>query len=199
MADEPQPWRRVAATPLAWPGERKTADPLASPRPSLRHPSQLTVLLIGIVYVAIGVVGLLLDRDRAGEPQRVLGFQLGLVHDLVRVNVGLLGLAMWTELRTARSYGKLLSAGYGLSIVLGLLFGGAQLGIPPLYGPDGLLHLGNAAAAHWPKARGSGAECACGPAVQARTLGEPCIMAACVGQAGGERGVAAAQAGRARL
>jgi hypothetical protein len=179
MADERRFWPRATADPAA----HAVEAPVAGPPPHRRHPSQVTVLLIGFVYVAIGVAGLLMDRGRPGVPQRLLGFQLGLVHDLVRVNIGLLGLVMWSELRTARSFGKLLSIGYGISVVVGLLAGG-QVGVPPLHGPDGLIHLGNAAAAHWPKASKPISECACGQAVQARTLREPCIMAGCSGSGG---------------
>lgn len=179
MADE----RRFRPRATAGPAAPSIEEPIAGPPPRRRHPSQVTVLLIGMVYVAVGVTGLLMDRGGPGEPHRVLGFQLGLVHDLVRVNIGLLGLAMWTELRTARSFGKLLSVGYAISVVVGILAGG-QVGVPPLHGPDGLIHLGNAIAAHWPAAREPISECACGQAVQAPTLREPCTMAGCSGSGG---------------
>jgi hypothetical protein len=179
MADERRFWPRATAGPPV----HAIEAPIAGAPPRRRHPSQITVLLIGIVYVAVGVAGLLIDQGRPGVPQRVLGFQLGLVHDLVRANIGLLGLAMWAELRTARSFGKLLSIGYGISVVVGLLAGG-QVGIPPLHGPDGLIHLGNAAAAHWPKGSQRISQCACGQAVQAGTLRESCTMAGCSGSGG---------------
>jgi len=180
MADEPNSWRRASATHLAQPHlaqphlpqphlPQPYGHPAAGAGPRGRHPSQIAVLVVGIVYLAVGVAGLLLSREHPGEAPRMLGFELGLADNLVRVNVGLLGLAMWAERRTARSFGKLLSVAYGVSVVLGLL-GAGPVGVPPLHGPDGLLHLGNAVAAHWP-AWPATAECGCGQAVQARTLG----------------------------
>jgi hypothetical protein len=204
MADEPNSWRRATAAQLAQPhvAQPHVAQPYGHPLPGARalrrHPSQIAVLVVGVVYVTVGVAGLLLGRGQAGAAPRVLGFEVGLADNLVRVNVGLLGLAMWAERRTARTFGKLLAVAYGVSVVVGLL-GTGPVGVPPLHGPDGLLHLGNAVAAHWPAVFLAKAECGCGQAVQARTLGEPCTMAVCAGQAGGERVAAAAQGRRPRL
>lgn len=199
MADEPNSWRCATAAQLAQPQlALPSGHPAAGGPPRPRHPSQIAVLVVGIVYVTVGVAGLLLGGERPGQAPRVLGFEVGLADNLVRVNVGLLGLAMWAERRTARSFGKLLAVAYGVSVVLGLL-GTGPVGVPPLHGPDGLLHLGNAVAAHWPAASVTKAECGCGQAIQARTLGEPCTMAVCTGQAGGERVAAAAQGRRPRL
>ena len=129
-----------------------TARPLARPIATLRHPSQLAVLVIGLVYLLVGLAGMLLDHLGEGQHGSVLGFQLGMAHNLVRVNVGLAGMLMWAELHTARRFGRLLSVAYGLTVVIGL-FEGGQVGIPPVHGTDGLLHLFNAVAANWPQSR----------------------------------------------
>lgn len=120
----------------------------ARPTAPARHPSQFAVLVVGVVYVVVGAAGFLVDGGSGGG--RLLGFELGLVHNLVRVNAGLLGLLMWAEQHTARVYGRLLAVGYGLTVLVGL-FDGGQIGIPPVAGPDGVLHLGNAIAAQWPR------------------------------------------------
>src|SRR5215216_1726787 len=88
-----------------------------SAAPSTRHPSQLLALAIGAVYTLIGLLGFFVtgfDNFAAETDKTLLGFEINPLHNLVHLAIGLAGLAMWRRLDTARLYGFLLAAGYGL-------------------------------------------------------------------------------------
>jgi hypothetical protein len=94
-----------------------------SAAPSTRHPSQLLALAIGAVYTLVGVLGFLVTglEDFAAETDKtLLGFEINPLHNIVHLLIGLAGLVMWRRLDTARTYGWLLAAGYGLAFIYGL-------------------------------------------------------------------------------
>jgi len=98
-----------------------------SAAPSTRHPSQLLALAIGAVYTLIGILGFLVtgfDNFAAETNKTLLGFEINPLHNLVHLAIGLAGLAMWRRLDTARTYGWLLAAGYGLAFIYGLFAAG---------------------------------------------------------------------------
>jgi hypothetical protein len=118
-----------------------------SAAPSTRHPSQLLALAIGAVYTLIGILGFLVtgfENFAAETDKTLLGFEINPLHNLVHLAIGLAGLAMWRRLDTARAYGWLLAAGYGLTFLY-------------LNGPDNGLHLvstlAGLAIALWPARR----------------------------------------------
>jgi 4-hydroxybenzoate polyprenyltransferase len=115
--------------------------------PTTKHPSQLLALAIGAVYTLIGILGFL-----------VTGFEINPLHNIVHLAIGLAGLALWRRLDTAKTYGWLLAAGYGLAFLYGLFAAGnSDINFLSLNGADNGLHLLSAAAglaiALWPATR----------------------------------------------
>src|SRR5919112_1975892 len=126
-----------------------------------RHPSQLLALAIGAVYTLIGILGFLVTgfENFASETDKtLLGFEINPLHNLVHLAIGLAGLALWRRLDTARTYGWLLAAGYGLAFLYGLFAAGnSDINFLSLNGADNGLHLVSALAgvaiALWPAER----------------------------------------------
>ena len=128
---------------------------------STRHPSQLLALAIGAVYTLIGLLGFVVtgfDNFAAETDKTLLGFEINPLHNLVHLAIGLAGLALWRRLDTARTYGWLLAAGYGLAFLYGLFAAGnSDINFLSLNGADNGLHLVSALAgvaiALWPAQR----------------------------------------------
>jgi ABC-type transport system involved in multi-copper enzyme maturation permease subunit len=126
--------------------------------PNTRHPSQLLALAIGVVYTLVGLAGFLVTgfENFASETNKTLvGFEINPLHNLVHLVIGLAGLALWRRLDTARTYGWLLAAGYGLAFIYGLFAAGnSDINFLSINGPDNGLHLISAVAgvaiALWP-------------------------------------------------
>jgi hypothetical protein len=132
-----------------------------STAPSTRHPSQLLALAIGAVYTLIGILGFFItgfETFAAETDKTLLGFEINPLHNLVHLAIGLAGLALWRRLDTARAYGWLLAAGYGLTFLYGLFAAGnSDINFLSINGADNGLHLVSAAAglaiALWPAQR----------------------------------------------
>ena len=126
-----------------------------------RHPSQLLALAIGAVYTLIGILGFFItgfENFAAETDKTLLGFEINPLHNLVHLAIGLAGLALWRRLDTARAYGWLLAAGYGLTFLYGLFAAGnSDINFLSLNGADNVLHLLSTAAglaiALWPATR----------------------------------------------
>jgi hypothetical protein len=133
------------------------SDSAAAPR----HPSQLLALAIGVIYTAVGVLGFLVTgfEDFAAETDKtLLGFEVNPLHNIVHLVIGLAGLALWRRVDTARTYGWLLAAGYGLAFIYGLFAAGnSDINFLSINGADNGLHLVSAVAglaiALWPAQR----------------------------------------------
>jgi hypothetical protein len=131
-------------------------DPAAT-----RHPSQLLALAVGAVYTLVGVLGFLvtgLDDFATETDKTLLGFELNPLHNIVHLAIGLAGLALWRRLDSARLYGWLLAAGYGLAFVYGLFAAGNDdINFLSINGADNGLHLVSSiaglAVALWPARR----------------------------------------------
>ena len=129
--------------------------------PASRHPSQLLALAIGAVYTLIGILGFFVtgfDNFAAETDKTLLGFEINPLHNLVHLAIGLAGLALWRRLDTARTYGWLLAAGYGMAFLYGLFAAGnSDINFLSINGADNGLHLVSAAAglaiALWPATR----------------------------------------------
>jgi uncharacterized membrane protein YuzA (DUF378 family) len=139
-------------------------DPTATDR----HPAQLLALVIGVVYTLVGVAGFFVTgfENFAAETDKTLaGFEINPLHNLVHLVIGLAGLALWRRLDTARTYGWLLAAGYGLTFLYGLFAAGnGDINFLSINGADNGLHLVSAAAgvaiALWPAGRTARADAA---------------------------------------
>jgi ABC-type transport system involved in multi-copper enzyme maturation permease subunit len=133
-----------------------------------RHPAQLLALAIGAVYTLVGVLGFLVtgfDNFASETNQTLLGFEINPLHNIVHLAIGLAGLALWRRLDTARTYGWLLAAGYGLAFVYGLFAAGnSDVNFLSINGADNVLHLVSALAglaiALWPAERNARANIA---------------------------------------
>jgi hypothetical protein len=131
------------------------------PDATTRHPAQLLALAIGIIYTLIGIAGFFVtgfDNFAAETDKTLLGFEVNPLHNIVHLAIGLAGLALWRRLDTARTYGWLLAAGYGLAFIYGLFAAGNRdINFLSLNGADNILHLVSALAgvaiALWPAER----------------------------------------------
>jgi hypothetical protein len=129
--------------------------------PATRHPAQLLALVIGAVYTLVGIAGFLVtgfDNFAAETDKTLLGFEVNPLHNLVHLVIGVAGLVMWRRLDTARTYGWVLAAGYGLAFIYGLFAAGnSDINFLSLNGADNVLHLVSAVAgvaiALWPASR----------------------------------------------
>jgi ABC-type transport system involved in multi-copper enzyme maturation permease subunit len=126
-----------------------------------RHPAQLLALAIGAVYTLVGIAGFFVtgfDNFASETNQTLLGFEINPLHNIVHLVIGLAGLALWRRLDTARTYGWLLAAGYGLAFLYGLFAAGnSDINFLSINGADNVLHLVSALAgvaiALWPADR----------------------------------------------
>ena len=131
------------------------------PDATTRHPAQLLALAIGVVYTLIGIAGFFVtgfDNFAAETDKTLLGFEVNPLHNIVHLVIGLAGLALWRRLDTARAYGWLLAAGYGLTFIYGLFAAGNRdLNFLSINSADNILHLVSALAgvaiALWPAQR----------------------------------------------
>jgi ABC-type transport system involved in multi-copper enzyme maturation permease subunit len=131
------------------------------PDATTRHPAQLLALAIGVVYTLVGIAGFFVtgfDNFAAETDKTLLGFEVNPLHNIVHLAIGLAGLALWRRLDTARTYGWLLAAGYGLAFLYGLVAAGNRdINFLSLNGADNILHLVSALAgvaiALWPAER----------------------------------------------
>jgi hypothetical protein len=131
------------------------------PAAANRHPAQLLALAIGVIYTVIGIAGFFVTgfENFASETDKtLLGFEINPLHNIVHLAIGLAGLALWRRLDTARTYGWLLAAGYGLAFLYGLFAAGnSDLNFLSINGADNILHLVSALAgvaiALWPATR----------------------------------------------
>lgn len=139
----------TASTPAARP-----ADTAA------RQPHQYLALVIGIVYLLVGLAGFLVTGfdgfTEHDHSQTLLGFAINPLHNIVHIVIGLAGIALWSSASRARTYGWLLFVGYGATFVYGLVVAdNPDANILNINGADNGLHLVSALAglaiALWPR------------------------------------------------
>ena len=107
---------------------------------------QLASLVIGVVYLLIGVVGFFVtgfDDFAARTNETLLGFEINGLHNVVHILVGAAGIALSRTLRTARTFGWLLAVAYGATFVYGLFAANKDepLNFLSLNSADNILHL----------------------------------------------------------
>lgn len=119
------------------------------------QPVQVLAGLVGLAYLALGIVGFArtgLGDFTGHQDVMVLGFMINPLHNLVHVVVGVLGLLTATYSGLSRTFGWVLFIAFGLIAVWGLMITGvisanpvANLGNPlNLNQPDNWLHIGTA-------------------------------------------------------
>lgn len=119
------------------------------------QPVQILAGLVGLVYLAAGIVGFVRTGlgDFTGQhDEMLLGFMINPLHNLVHVVVGALGLVAAMSSGLARTFGWILFVGYGLVAIWGLMITGvissnpvSNLGNPlNINDADNWLHIGSA-------------------------------------------------------
>lgn len=115
-------------------------------------PAQKAALAIGAVYTLVGIAGFFITgfEDFASKTgETLLGFEINGLHNLVHLIIGLAGLALWRRADTARTYGWMLFAGYGVTFFYGLAVAGKTAddgNFLSINGADNVLHLVSALA-----------------------------------------------------
>ncbi len=107
---------------------------------------QLASLVIGVVYLLIGIVGFFItgfDNFASHTDETLLGFEINPLHNIVHILVGVAGIALSRTLRTARTYGWLLAVAYGATFLYGLFAAGREdaVNFLSLNAADNILHL----------------------------------------------------------
>ncbi len=110
-------------------------------------------LALGIVYTLVGLLGFLPGITQPPPPNAPTlavdagyGFLLGLfpinvLHNIVHLLIGVLGIAASRRLAGARAYARGLAVVYGLLAIMGLIPGlDRTFGLIPLFGHDVWLH-----------------------------------------------------------
>lgn len=118
------------------------------------QPTQVLAGLVGLAFLALGVIGFAHTgvNDFAGQGHAMLWgvFAINPLHNVVHLLFGLVGVLLALTSVTARLYGWVLFAGYGLVLIWGLMLVGltstnpvSELGNPlNLNVADNWLHLG---------------------------------------------------------
>lgn len=90
-----------------------------------KYPFQWLALVIGVVYLLVGLVGFAItgfdDFTSHDHSQTLMGFAINPMHNIVHIVVGLLGIVLWSTVPRARIFGWILAVGYGAAFVYGLI------------------------------------------------------------------------------
>ncbi|MBB2921747.1 DUF4383 domain-containing protein [Cellulomonas cellasea] len=125
-----------------------------------RTVSQTLALLIGAVYLLVGILGFFVTGfdgfTEHDHSQTLLGFAVNPLHNIVHLLIGGLGLALWRTDSGARTYGWILAIGYGATSIYGLVVANnPDANILNINGADNGLHivstLAGLAIALWPR------------------------------------------------
>ena len=130
-----------------------------------RTVSQTFALLIGAVYLLIGILGFFVTGfdgfTEHDHSQTLLGFAVNPLHNIVHLLIGGLGLALWRTDSGARTYGWILAIGYGATSIYGLVVANnPDANILNINGADNGLHIASTLAglaiALWPRRDATG-------------------------------------------
>jgi hypothetical protein len=127
-----------------------TADLPGAGHRGMTWPQQLA-LAVGVIYTLIGIIGFFITGfgDFFGNvhgatmehDERLLGFMINPMHNLVHILIGVAGIALSRTLSGARTYGWLLAVGYGAAFLYGLFAVGKDWDFLNLNWADNILHL----------------------------------------------------------
>ena len=123
-------------------------------------PVRYFALILGIIYLLVGVLGFFPAALQPLGPDapnlaveagygRLLGlFPVNVLHNVVHLGVGLWGLLAYRSLGGSIGFARGLTIFYGLLAVMGLIAGlNTTFGLIPIFGHDVWLHAGTALAA----------------------------------------------------
>lgn len=125
-----------------------------------RTVSQTLALLIGAVYLLVGILGFFVTGfdgfTEHDHSQTLLGFAVNPLHNIVHLLIGIVGVSLSSTLGRARTFGWLLVAGYGAAFVYGLFaVGNPDINVLNINAADNGLHalsvLAGLAIALWPQ------------------------------------------------
>ena len=108
-------------------------------------PAQIYALAFGATLLLVGILGFVADAsfntgaDVSGS--NLIVFEVNGWHNLVHIASGLVGLALWRNPATARSFALGFGAVYLVVTLWGLVDGNDVLGLIPVNAADNVLHL----------------------------------------------------------
>ncbi|RPF22520.1 DUF4383 domain-containing protein [Myceligenerans xiligouense] len=127
-----------------------------------RAPFQWLALVIGAVYLLVGVAGFFVTGFAGfaehDDGRTLVVFAINPLHNIVHLVIGLLGVTLWVTPGGARTYGWLLAVGYGAAFVYGLVaVNNPDINLLNINVADNWLHIISAVAglviALWPRRR----------------------------------------------
>ncbi|HWT22654.1 MAG TPA: DUF4383 domain-containing protein [Solirubrobacteraceae bacterium] len=114
-----------------------------------KTPAQLYALAFGATLLLVGIVGFIADAsfDTGSDVQGsdLIIFEVNGWHNIVHILSGLVGLALWRNPRTARTYALGFGIVYLLVTIWGFVDGNSVLALIPVDAADNVLHLAIAA------------------------------------------------------
>jgi hypothetical protein len=113
-------------------------------------PAQIYSLVFGATLLLVGILGFVANAsfDAGGNVQgsNFIAFEVNGWHNLVHIASGALGLALWRNAATARTFALGFGAVYAVVTLWGFVDGNDVLGLIPVNAADNVLHLAIAAA-----------------------------------------------------
>ncbi len=113
-------------------------------------PAQIYSLVFGATLLLVGILGFVADAsfDAGSNVQgsNFIAFEVNGWHNLVHIASGALGLALWRNAATARTFALGFGAVYAVVTLWGFVDGNDVLGLIPVNAADNVLHLAIAAA-----------------------------------------------------
>jgi len=101
---------------------------------------------VGALFLIIGIAGFFVtgfDDFASHTNETLLGFEVNPLHNIVHIVIGIAGLVLARTLQRARIFGWLLVAGYGLTLLYGLvILDDPEHNYLSLNQADNWLHLG---------------------------------------------------------
>jgi hypothetical protein len=110
-----------------------------------RTPAQTYALVFGATLLLVGIAGFIaessFDTGSNVNGSDLIIFEVNGWHNLVHIASGLVGLALWRNPSTARTFALGFGAVYGLVTIWGFVDGNDVLGLLPVDTADNFLHL----------------------------------------------------------